>query len=484
LTPANFALTTIPRSLLAAWLIGFLLTIFPSLSAVEDVATPLRAGSAGPLKAGSAGPLKAGSAGPLKAGSAGPLKAGSAVVDITPKDGLPLWGYGGRKDLPATGARDSLEASVVVLDFGPLTAVVSPAGQRTQVNGRLALIGLDLGRGPARQTMASLRKKLKEKAGVDHVFVVGSHTHHGPCLELEKSEPTASWIREMVEKVTTATAKAVSGLRPAKFAVASVDVELNRNRHSKISPQPVDRSLIVMRIDGVDDRPIATVVNFAAHPTSLPWNQFKYSADYPGPLKDHVEKTVGGVCVFLQGAAGDQSTDRRGKSMSEYGVAVGEAVIGVWRKIVPKSTVGLELRLRREELSFPNMRVDLKEPLTRMKYTLAFFKSLVDAYIEEYENGVRPQLQVATIGEDIGIVGVSGEVFCQHAIRLRKRARLRTLLFVGYCNGYHQYFPTIEAVAEGGYGADPEVSPVSVGAGERIMNRALFHLYDLRKKLK
>jgi hypothetical protein len=60
---------------------------------------------------------------------------------------------------------------------------------------------------------------------------------------------------------------------------------------------------------------------------------------------------------------------------------------------------------------------------------------------------------------------------------------LEHVLFLGYCNDYHQYFPTIEAAAEGGYGADATVSAAEVGAGELMMNRALINLYKMRGKL-
>jgi hypothetical protein len=85
---------------------------------------------------------------------------------------------------------------------------------------------------------------------------------------------------------------------------------------------------------------------------------------------------------------------------------------------------------------------------------------------------------------ETGFVAVSGEFFSSHAVRLKERARLKTLFFFGYSNGYHQYFPTIEAAAEGGYGADPAVAPAAVGAGEELMNRALVWLYQLRGRLR
>ena len=84
----------------------------------------------------------------------------------------------------------------------------------------------------------------------------------------------------------------------------------------------------------------------------------------------------------------------------------------------------------------------------------------------------------------IGFVGVSGELFTSHAIQLKRRARLEHLFVFGYCNDYQQYFPTIEAVAEGGYGADTTVSPVEIGAGERMMDQALIDLLELQGKMR
>jgi hypothetical protein len=88
------------------------------------------------------------------------------------------------------------------------------------------------------------------------------------------------------------------------------------------------------------------------------------------------------------------------------------------------------------------------------------------------------------LNRSIALVGVSGEFFCSHSLRLKERARVQQLFFFGYCNGYHQYFPTIEAVAEGGYGADNAVAPAAVGAGEQIMNTALVWIYQMRGKIK
>ena len=92
-------------------------------------------------------------------------------------------------------------------------------------------------------------------------------------------------------------------------------------------------------------------------------------------------------------------------------------------------------------------------------------------------------MTVALLNGEIAFVGGSGEFFCQHAIQLRQRAQVKQLFFFGYNNGYHQYFPTIEAAAQGGYGADSQVAPVEVGAGEKLMNTALTWLFEMQGKL-
>ncbi|MCH8316730.1 MAG: hypothetical protein IIA64_12225 [Planctomycetes bacterium] len=66
--------------------------------------------------------------------------------------------------------------------------------------------------------------------------------------------------------------------------------------------------------------------------------------------------------------------------------------------------------------------------------------------------------------------------------RLKQRSRFQHTFFVGYCNGALGYFPTIQAATEGGYGA-ASATRVEVGAGERLVNRALINLYYQADKI-
>jgi neutral ceramidase len=397
------------------------------------------------------------------------FSAGAASLDITPPTGFAMWGYSARKDAPSTGVLDPLYARAAVLAVGKK---------------KLAIVSLDLGRAPSRQSTQAIRRTVQKEAGIDHVFLVGSHTHHGPVIELDDWPSSKnSYVRQLEQKLADVILRADKRLVPARFGIATKDVGWNRNRHSKRPDKPVDPQLIVLRLEDLSGKPIAHLVNFAAHPTMHPAKVLQFSADYPGVLAKLVEKETGAPCLFLQGAAGDLSTNAGAAPGPEkFGQALGNDVLKL-AGTIRCETQQTTLQVREEDFRFAS-RVDLANPIVNLALSKAFFPALIRFYEREYREGVRPQLTTALLDGKIGFVSVSGEFFCAHSLRLKQRARLEHLLFLGYCNDYQQYFPTIEAVAEGGYGTEPFVSPAEIGAGERIMDRALIHLLEMGGKLK
>ena len=171
------------------------------------------------------------------------------------------------------------------------------------------------------------------------------------------------------------------------------------------------------------------------------------------------------------------------KDYVEFGQALGREVVKLASSLKPEEVAKPSLAVKEERPKFSS-RTDWSNPAVKTGYSAAFFPELIPNFLDEYSDGIRPRLTVALLNGDIALVGASGEFFCNHSLRLKERARVKQLFFFGYCNGYHQYFPTIEAVAEGGYGADAGVSPVEVGAGEKMMNTALLWLYQMRGKIK
>ena len=96
------------------------------------------------------------------------FQVGVAQRDITPSKPVPMWGYGARHDKLSCGVLDPLLAKALVIEAG---------------QAKLAIVGMDLGRGPTPAMIDRIRQAVARK-GISHVLICGSHTHHGPVIEL------------------------------------------------------------------------------------------------------------------------------------------------------------------------------------------------------------------------------------------------------------------------------------------------------------
>jgi len=405
------------------------------------------------------------------------FQVGAARRDVTPQEPVPMWGYGARHDALSDGILDPLYADALVIQAGPR---------------KLAIVGLDLGRSPAERSLQNIRRRIKDQGGIENSFIAGSHTHHGPVLELTdepgkgrgRFDAAIRYYQIMEDGIVAAILEANSRLQPARLATASIQLAgFNRNRHTKLEPKPSDRELAVLRFDDATGKPIAVLVNFTAHPTMIPSSTLKFSADYVGAMKELIRNQTGAAAIFMQGSVGDQSANEGpNKGYQVFGQALGREALKLAATLKSEEVPQPALEVREDRFKFAS-RTDFGNPFLRPLFEKAFFPELVPNYLDEYADGVRPRLTVALLNREIAMVGLSGEVFSNHALRLKERARVKQLFFFGNSNGYHQYFPTIEAVAEGGYGADNSVSPVAVGAGEQLMNTALIWICQMLGKI-
>ena len=402
------------------------------------------------------------------------FKVGFAKRDITPQGATPMWGYGARHAMLSQGTADPLMAKAVVIEAG---------------NERLAIVGMDIGRGPTAAMMEQIRKAVAEKAGVGHVMIAGSHTHHGPVIELTdregfgkgKFDDAVAYAKRLPELLIEAIVEAKNNAVPARIGVAKKNLELNRNRHTKRTPKPTDPMLAVIRFDDAAGKPIAVIANFAAHPVTMDTMVLKFSADYPGALQNRVEESLKTNCVFMQGASGDMSPNRGELTGQQYGEALGDHVVELAKSVETKAPKNPSIQAKVNRFKFAS-RVDFSNPILMAMFERAFFPELVRNYAQEFAGGIEPELTTVLLNGDLALVGGSGEFFCNHSNRLKERSYVNDTLFFGYCNGHHMYFPTIEAASEGGYGGDATVSPVQIGAGEQMMNQALINIYTMLGK--
>jgi len=409
------------------------------------------------------------------------FRVGYAKQDITPQAPMPMWGYGDRHDMLSEGILHPLFAKAIVIAAG---------------EDKVALVGLDLGRGPTHAMTEKIRAAIAEQAGIKHVMISGSHTHHGPCIELldhkgfgkGKFDAAVAYNQKLPDLIIQAILEADKSSQPASIGVTTKNVAFNRNRHTKRQPKAVDPMLAIIRFDAAEGdqagQPIAVLVNYAAHPVMTNGAILKFSADYPGFMEDKVESELGAGCVFMQGASGDMSVNPPADvhGPQAYGELLATHVLKMAQATETKSPEKPSVQGLVDHFLFKS-RVDFNNPLIVYSYGEAFYPELTRCFAKELQDGVPPELNTILLNKEIALVGGSGELFCNHANRLKERSYVAHTLFFGYCNDHYLYFPTIEAVSEGGYGADPAVSPIEVGAGEQMMNRALINIYTMAGKI-
>ena len=108
--------------------------------------------------------------------------------------------------------------------------------------------------------------------------------------------------------------------------------------------------MTVTRFDDLDGRPIATLVNYGCHPTTLGPDNNLLSADFPGVVCTRIEEALGGVAIFSTGPQGDVNPGgyspegsmvgvvvswRTAASVEQYGRAIADVAIDVHRDLRP-----------------------------------------------------------------------------------------------------------------------------------------------------
>jgi len=239
----------------------------------------------------------------LAASAQGRIVAGVAKTDITPPIGTPLAGYGARRAQPSTGTHDPTEARALIIDNGvEKIAFVS-----------VDHLGFDHGMVERIRGMSSEATHILP----DHILVMSSHTHSGGGAFMEmlpllanvlagKFDPR---IRAFYEQRTAEAIIAASkNMKPARIAFGAGEARgISRFRSTWPPNGPVDPEVGVLRVDSVaTGKPMAVLMNFAAHPTVLGAENMTFSADFVGYARNALERMVGGdvMAIFANGAQG------------------------------------------------------------------------------------------------------------------------------------------------------------------------------------
>ena len=405
--------------------------------------------------------------------TAADLRAAAEIVDITPPAGTRMWGYTGR-DQGGTGAADKLGARILYLE-----------GE----NDAVAWVDLDLGRTFGRDAMDWVREQVQ--VSIPHVVFSATHTHSGPEVLESYGEARPEWEQRALQAIVAALLKARNNAQSVRlgFAYGRSEIGYNRRlveggrvtmlfdsrRDGRRASGPTDPTVAVLRLDRRDGTPLAVIVNATAHPVLLGRGNLRFSPDYPGPLRRAVERAwnPGPVCFFLQGATGvinplwPSEATTEDEAVSQLGERLASEVLRVANTIQSRPAATGRVEVRQESV------------LLRSRWGPLDFAGeyrLLAPYVGHIASLLQVPVTAIVVDNAVALVTFPGEMFVEHQLDLRKRSPIRDTMVAGYADGYYGYFPTIEAAAAGGYGANDVMAATELGGGESLVNRALILL--------
>jgi neutral ceramidase len=389
------------------------------------------------------------------------LMAGVGKSDITPAVGTPLAGYGARLGKPSTGVHDPTEARALVLDNGAE---------------KIAFLSVDhLGFDHA---MVERIRDLVYRAtnlAPDHLFVMSSHTHSGGGAYLELFPILAgrydAKVREAYsERAAQAVIAASQTMKAARIAFGAGEARgISRFRSTWPPNGPVDPEVGVVRVDAADTgKPLAVLMNFAAHPTVVGDKNFEFSADYVYYARRAVERMIGGdvVAIFANGAQGTIAPRAfQGKDdwqrAENVGTILAAEVFKVTLAIAPQDAVEIKL------VRHPFQAQTQLPPKAPVKITLPPF----------YDT------EVCGISFDnrIAFVTIPGELSSILNVQVKERGKLlgfeKTFL-LGLTNDALGYILTEDECRHGTY--ESSISLFGPAFGSFIANEAFQALEKLR----
>ena len=220
-----------------------------------------------------------------------------------------------------------------------------------------------------------------------YVLICGSHTDHGPVIELT-DQPVAARGNSTMRRPTPGNFQRdhrrdsrgrcdPSAGPPGELAPTRPDLE-PQPPYSKRPEKPTDSGgLTVIRfLDGEDGSPLAVLVHYTAHPILTAEGVLKFSVDYPGSLKGMVEKELKVPCVFIQGAAGDQSPNPPAEKRDPriYGELLGAEVLALTHSLTTAVPRRPSVAAKVNRFEFKS-RVNFRSSITFLLYAQAFSRS-------------------------------------------------------------------------------------------------------------
>lgn len=404
------------------------------------------------------------------------LRAGVFVVDVTPDLGVPLAGYTKRRRLIP-----DLDPNNLVRYFGPSESVRDPIRAKALVlesgGERVYFLSID-----AVATLGEMVDRIVAAARAkgslvtrEHLITFASHTHSGPgaltslgfWVQAATDDLVAKVRDAFVEDCATAITQAESKLEAARFGIGSGELRgVTKNRRAGVSKvmnaDDIDPALDVMRVDRPDGTPIATLYNYAIHPTVLQAGNMALSADVTGAIASTIETETGAPALFANGAEGDIAPSAEGEAaLAPIGAIVGAKVVEVRKTAILRDRI--KMRFSSETVDFGDAKLTLRvDGLSSGALDLGGLATLLGGFGNAQTIPLDTSMvdhsfhMMAVALDDEVISAIPGEPIHTLGAQIRTRGKAlgfsKVLLF-GLANGHMSYVTDEAEYQAGGYEA-------------------------------
>jgi hypothetical protein len=442
------------------------------------------------------------------------LYAGAARRVINPPIGTGKTGirlFGG----PIQAIESDLTATALVLSDGETKVVILALD--------LAHLGVDIsmiGQHPTNEYRDLIAAALRIPRS--HVMINSSHNHSGPAMPgymLDTDEDQTfkeRYKRDLLRWLVEAAVEADRKLQPARIgadwgeatlAVYRREYQDGHDVLGEVPGHPIDPSVGVIRVDDLEGNPIAIVFRYSCHPVTIGGRSAVASTDYPGPARDVLERSLGGLAVFLQGCGGNinptygigYEVDCRDIKM-RMGLALGGEALKVasgirthirpgarkplgnianilftpWEPVSGETCTYLgavEQDLPLEFGELPSLaqaeavRTEKQQRLAdlrsrnaaeweiRVAETFDRWGEMLVASVKHGHPTCDLTIQAFRVN-DIVIAGMNAEVFYETGLALRAQSPFKHTFINGYTNGTTYYLPRAEDYPPGGWKID------------------------------
>jgi hypothetical protein len=257
------------------------------------------------------------------------LSVGAASEVVNPPDGVFLGGYDLNRK--STGVHDDLNAKAVVFSGD---------------GGAVALVSIDcfsLQYDAVNDMRAAASKAAGALLPPERIVIQVTHSHCAPdTVGIYGPDEThcgrdPEYMRRLTEGVAKAVERAAKNLKPARLVYAETECAGWAVNDSE--PDVLDNSVTILQcLDARSGESIATMTNFACHPTVLDGDATKTGADWVAYFYKSMS-ALHGDNLFLQGAIGcwmqPKTPERTYELAEKYGADLAAKTLDALKKSKP-----------------------------------------------------------------------------------------------------------------------------------------------------